>query len=126
MSMGMTPEQFWNGDPGLARYYRKADEINRERRNQDLWWQGMYVYEAICSASPVLHAFAKKGTKPHPYPEEPHPITRRSQVEAKQTHEEREYKKGKKMMEAFMIANNLRMAAKKQEEGSEVAHVDGN
>ena len=77
----------------------------------------MYIYEAICCASPILQAFAKKGTKPHPYPEEPHPVTKRSQKEAKQTKEEREFNKAKQRMEAFMIANNLRLKEKQQAEG---------
>jgi hypothetical protein len=32
----MTPEQYWDGDPALAKYYRKADEIKRKRQNTDL------------------------------------------------------------------------------------------
>ena len=63
LSIGMTPDQYWDGDPALVKYYRKADELKWERKNQELWLQGMYFYEAICDASPVLHAFAKKGTK---------------------------------------------------------------
>jgi hypothetical protein len=37
LAIGMTPEQYWDGDPMLAKYYRKADEINRKRQNTDLW-----------------------------------------------------------------------------------------
>ena len=32
----------------------------------------MYIYEAICDVSPILHAFAKSGTRPRPYPEKPY------------------------------------------------------
>ena len=35
----------------------------------------MYIYEALCDVSPVLHAFAKSGTKPNPYPDRPYAIT---------------------------------------------------
>lgn len=35
---------------------------------------GMYVYEAICDVSPVLHAFARRGAKPIPYRTEPYPL----------------------------------------------------
>lgn len=34
----------------------------------------MYIYEAICDASPLFHAFAKKGTKAHPYRDRPYPL----------------------------------------------------
>lgn len=75
MSIGMTYDEFWNGDVALVRAYRKAQEIRDRRQNQTLWLQGMYIYEALCCVSPVLHAFAKKGAKPTPYPNEPYPIT---------------------------------------------------
>ena len=32
----------------------------------------MDFYEALLDASPILHAFAKNGTKPKPYPERPY------------------------------------------------------
>ena len=71
----MTPDEFWRGDPALVRAYRKAEELRRERKNQEQWWQGMYIYEAICNASPLLRAFGKKGAKAIPYPKEPYDIS---------------------------------------------------
>lgn len=108
LSIGMTYEQYWDGDPVLPKYYRKAEEMRNERRNQELWLQGMYVYEAICDVSPILHAFAKKGAKPHPYPSKPYAI---SEKQIRQEREERERKlieKGKKFMEAMMHSTNKR------------------
>jgi len=75
MSIGMTYDEFWHGDVSMVRAYRKAQELRDKRKNQELWLQGMYVYEAICDVAPILHAFAKKGTKPEPYAKEPYPIT---------------------------------------------------
>lgn len=60
LAIGMTPEQFWDGDCRLTESYRRADELKQRRRNQDLWLQGMYFYEALCDVSPILQAFAKK------------------------------------------------------------------
>jgi hypothetical protein len=77
LSIGMTSEQYWDGDPSLPKYYRKADELSKKRRNQELWLQGMYIYEALCDVAPILHSFAKKGTKPLPYPDHPYAITER-------------------------------------------------
>ena len=34
--------------------------------------RGVYIYEARCDVSPILHAFSKKGTKPLPYSEHPY------------------------------------------------------
>ena len=106
LSIGMTAEQFWDGDPYLAKYYRQADEIKVERKNQELWLQGLYVYEAICDVAPILQAMAKKGTKARPYPEQPYAITEKQR---KREAEEREKKialKGKRMMEMFMRQSN--------------------
>lgn len=67
----MTPEEYWDGDVWLVRYYREAEKLRQKRDNVLAWLQGMYVYDAIGRMAPVLHAFAKKGTKPQPYPTRP-------------------------------------------------------
>ena len=74
--MGMTPEQFWNGESTLVVAYRKAFEMKQEADNQRLWLQGSYVYEAITRVAPILHPFAKKGTKAIPYLEKPYPLNK--------------------------------------------------
>ena len=71
----MSYDEFWNQDVALVRVYRKAQEIRDRRQNQTLWLQGLYIYNALCDVAPIFHAFAKKGTKPTPYVEEPYPIT---------------------------------------------------
>ena len=76
MSIGMTYDEFWNQDVKLVEVYRKAMELREKRRNQELWLQGMYIYEAICDASPLFRFSMKKGVvKPEPYAKEPYPIT---------------------------------------------------
>ena len=114
LSIGMTPEQYWEGDCTLVKYYRKAEELRNEKRNQELWLQGMYIYEAICDVSPILHAFAKKGTKPTPYAEKPYPITRK---QVKNDEEEKQRKlaeKGKRFMEAMAASINKKFEGKTQ------------
>ena len=115
LAIGMTPEQYWDGDPALAKYYRQADELKLERLNQQLWLQGMYVYEAICDASPILRAFAKKGTKPHPFTEKPYPLTAKQRVSDAAAKEKAVSEKGKRMMEAFMKLNNSKFGNTAQE-----------
>ena len=114
LSIGMTPEQYWEGDCTLTKYYRQAEELRNEKRNQELWLQGMYIYEAVCDVSPILHAFAKKGAKPHPYPSKPYAI---SEKQIRQEREEKERKlaeKGKRFMEAMMQSNNKRFKEQSQ------------
>ena len=72
----MTYDEFWNQDVKLVEVYRKAMELREKRRNQELWLQGMYIYEALCDASPLFRFSMKKGVvKPEPYAKEPYPIT---------------------------------------------------
>ena len=116
LAIGMTYEQYWEGDCTLAKYYRKADEIKKERRNEELWLQGMYIYEALCDVSPVLHAFAKKGTKPQPYSEKPYVITEAQQKRAEEERARKIAEKGKRLMEALMASTNKRFGGETQSE----------
>jgi hypothetical protein len=102
----MTPEQYWDSDPTLTKYYREAEEKRIERRNQEFWLQGMYIYEAICDVSPILHAFAKKGAKPHPYSDKPYSITEKQRRQEEEIRHKKLVEKGKRFMEAVMKANN--------------------
>lgn len=72
--MGMTPDQFWNGDCSLTVAYRKAYEMKQEADNTRLWLQGAYIYDAISRLIPIMQPFAKKGTKAVPYLEKPYPL----------------------------------------------------
>ena len=87
MSYGMTYDEFWHGDLYLTKFYREAYLIKVKQKDEELWMQGMYIYEALCKVSPILHAFSKKGTKPLPFSEKPYlsnsPITK-TQVEKEQ------------------------------------------
>lgn len=74
MSMGVPREEYWHGDYTQLAEYRKSFEIQRERANYDAWLQGAYVYDALCMVSPVMNAFAKRGTKPTPYHKEPYGV----------------------------------------------------
>ena len=102
----MTPEQYWDGDPSLPKYYRKAYELQRKRTNEDLWLQGMYIYEALCDVSPVMNAFAKRGTKPHPYSDRPYSITRDDRKEEQKLKEQRDREKAKQYMLGKMAKIN--------------------
>ena len=88
----MSSEEFWHGNPRLTKSYREAYEIKQEIKDSELWKQGMYVYEAILDASPILHAFAKKGTKPRPYSDKPYGVKQEQEEseEEKQRHIENE------------------------------------
>lgn len=113
LSIGMTEAQYWEGDCVLPKYYRKAEELRKERVNQEAWIQGMYTYDAIARLSPILHAFAKKGTKAKPYLDEPYSISKKMAEEAQTKKDRQKSQKGIQYMEALMAANNKRYKERK-------------
>jgi hypothetical protein len=101
LSIGMTYDQYWNDDCLLVKYYRKAYDLRRQQRNQELWMQGLYIYEALCDVAPILHAFAKPGTKPIPYTEKPYPLTKEEATANKEAEEKAARDKAKAMFMAW-------------------------
>ena len=109
----MTEEQYWDKDCLLTKYYRKADDLRNEKLNQQAWLQGMYVYDALARVSPILHAYAKKGTKAQPYVEKPYPISKRANEEEKYKQAKSNSQKGVRYMQAYMVSNNKRFEERK-------------
>lgn len=52
MSIGMTYEQYWYGDPLMVKAFLKADKLMQERKNAEAWLQGMYIYDAVSRLFP--------------------------------------------------------------------------
>lgn len=112
LSIGMTEEQYWDRDSRLVVSYRKADELRMTRKNQELWLQGAYFYDALYRVSPVLHAFAKKNVKPVPYLAEPYVLTEKQAELAQEEKSKKVFDKGKKLMEGFMAQHNQKFGRK--------------
>ena len=50
MSMGMTYEEFWDGEFHLAVVYREKHRYELKQKNYDAWLQGLYIRNAVVSA----------------------------------------------------------------------------
>lgn len=50
LSIGMSSAEYWEGDPSLPRYFRKAFKMRQQRENEQAWLHGLYVYDATISA----------------------------------------------------------------------------
>lgn len=75
MSIGMTYEQYWYGDPLMVKAFLKADKFRQERQNSEAWLQGMYIYDAISRLFPFPAVLADgKKMQQHQYMEEPYKI----------------------------------------------------
>lgn len=103
LSIGMTETQYWDNDCMLTKYYREAEVMRQERANYNMWLQGMYVYDAISRLSPILHAFAKKGTKAKPYVDEPYPISKKTEEKAEDRKAKAKSEKGLRYMQQLMV-----------------------
>ena len=113
LSIGMSYEDYWDGDCEMVKYYRRKDELDISRMNFELWLQGAYIYEALLYVSPTYDSFSKHRT-PQPYREQPIPLTEK---EADRQQEERERKimeTNRAAMEEAMIKVNKRFKSKKE------------
>lgn len=91
ISLGMTYTDYWDGDPMMPRFYRKAEELRRRRENYNAWLQGAYVYEAIRDLAPSINALSKRTPKPYRdtvIPMIPSEIREHEEREKKQQYEE--------------------------------------
>ena len=108
LSIGMTYEQFWYKDPHLVRAYIKAEEMRKQRKNEELYLQGRYVYRAIGAFAEILPAFPRRGAKIQPYLEEPFPLTL-AELEAR---EEQKQKEKMEIIKQRMFAKSMQINAK--------------
>lgn len=112
LSIGMTYELYWDGSADLPIYYRDAEKRRVRRENEQSWLIGRYVYDAMCAASPLLHAFAKQGTTANPYLERPYP----SSVEEAREREIERLREAAEGFRAFVEAKNAELKRKKEVE----------
>lgn len=107
LSIGMSAQEYWHGDPELKKFYRQADKLKRQEKNTMLWMQGRYFLDAILCAAPALNPYYKKGAEVHKYPEEPYPLTEKEAKEIERRREEAQMEKAKAMFMA--IAQNVKV-----------------
>ena len=87
MSYGMSYDEYWHSSPYRANFYLEAHKLKVRQKDEEMWMQGMYIYEALCDVSPILHAFSKKGTKPLQYSSKPY-LSNSQELQLKQDKEQ--------------------------------------
>ena len=73
LAMGMTYDEYYKQDCELVIAYRKAEKMKWIKANEDMWRQGLYIYQAVSRVAPLLIPFAKN-PKAEPYLKEPIPL----------------------------------------------------
>ena len=106
MALGMSYEQFWDGDCEMVKAFRRAQALRAEQENHRAWWQGFYIYNAIAAClSDKKHRVE--------YPKQPFALTgERKPGKDPQTVNNQ---KAKSMMEIWAFEFNRRMAKKRGE-----------
>lgn len=103
MALGMTYEQYWYGDPLMARAFYKADKLRQERMNDEAWLNGAYILRALQAT--VGNLFLKQGSKPYEYPRKPIEIS-------EETEEEKALREEQEAVYAEAYMSNMILAGK--------------
>ena len=82
LSIGMTYEQFWYGNPDMVIFYKDAHIMRNKSRNQELWLQGRYFIDAIGACL----------DKKYKYPEQPYDIYPKTRAELEEEAEKQRHK----------------------------------
>lgn len=85
MAIGMSRDEFWNGDVEAVRDYRKAHHLRNKLKNEELWLLGGYVYKAIGAYAQIFPAFPKAGAKVEPYLDKPFHFSEMTKKEEQET-----------------------------------------
>lgn len=99
LSLGMTYDEYWYGDPSLVVAYRKAEDIRAHRKNYEMWMSGKYTYEAVARLIPSLQLL--KPREPMEYMKEPYPLTKKEYEERMAREEKAKQEEIKAKMMAF-------------------------
>ena len=73
MLYGMTWHDFWSESIDRFHDYWQRYQFDIERRNQELWLQGLYIQEAVAAVLDIKHKVK--------YPEKPHRLTEMTEKE---------------------------------------------
>ena len=107
LAIGMTFAEYWEGDPKLAQYYRKAYQIKQDEINNIAWLQGLYIYDAVSTAlHNSLRGFGKQKPPIKEYAKQPYTLREKVKTEAEKAREVAiEQEKAAAWMENFVRIN---------------------
>lgn len=98
--MGVDYNLFWKLNPRKLEPFLKAYESKLKRRNEEMWLQGAYIFDAVSKA--IYNNFREKGKKPMPYLEEPYKLF-------EYTEQEKEIRAKREREKAIKFFSNLKV-----------------
>ena len=109
LAIGMSSAEYWEGDPSLTRYFRKAYKIKQDENNKNAWLQGVYIYDAVSTA--LYNALRGKNSQAAEYAKQPYDFKNREKTEFEKAREvEVEQQKALAWMENFVRINQKNRA----------------
>jgi len=115
MGMGLSYEDFWDGDVEKAKYTYKSYMFKREQENYMLWLQGLYIYQAIGAYVPVLVTIPKKNAKAEEYINEPVALSKKAQERKEENKQKETFEKNRAFMLKFAAQHNGKFKEKNKE-----------
>ena len=108
LMMGMTSEEYWDGDSWLVKDFREAYRMRKEQENREqdelAWRNGAYLKQALQSVYLMVNGFVPHGAQAEPYPDQPNWVREEKQrrEEVKQKRKEQEKQKEEEQMRVAM------------------------
>ena len=114
--MGMTPEQYWDGESWLKPAFRKAYQLRIETEqklaDRQNWYMGQYLL-AVLNATPLLVGGlnVKQGTPLPEYPDKPflEKLEEQKKEDVRRKHEEDQMKLAMAMFQSFAAQANKKI-----------------
>lgn len=111
--MGMTPEQYWDGESGWKKAYRKAYQIRVENEqrmaDRNNWYMGQYIISVLQSVPLLVGGLnVKPSTQLPEYPDKPffEKIEAEKKEEVRRKNEEDQMKLAMAMFQSAVIQKN--------------------
>ena len=107
LKIGMTFDQYWDGDTSAHKAYRQAEKMRQKEANYLAWIQGAYFYEALMDAAPAIKAFCK--TSARKYRDAPFDLDAEDKRKREEAEQRKRYERIKRNAKLFADAHNKRL-----------------
>lgn len=122
--MGMTPEQYWDGESWLKPAYREAYKLRmeNERRSADMhnWYMGQYIMSVLNATPLLVGGFVKPGAELPDYPDKPF-FEKQEEIKREEDRKKKEEDQSKLAMALFQAMTtklNRNIEKRLEREGS--------
>ncbi len=116
MSIGVSYDDFWNGDFEICKFARKSEKLRKKRMNEEAWWNSLYTFRALCDASVLFHDFMKEKPNLEFSTKEPLPMTLEEAEEQEKVRKQKQMEGFIVQMEAISKSHNANLRKQKEEE----------